>query len=76
MKIPSFFMPPDGKLKNELSKMQELSQRYKEIFGTDPMTEPSWYSEDEWIDILTECIENKITTWEYFGEEYDPEADY
>ncbi len=77
MKIPDFLRPeyeipedPEG------DEMMELCRQYKEIFGTHPMTEPSTYTTQEWIDMLNECIKKRITLWELWGEEYDPEADY
>lgn len=77
MKIPEFLKRENAKPpKPEDIEMMELRKKYKEMFGDYPMTEPSSYTTQEWIDILNECLEKHITTWELWGEEYDPEADY
>ena len=77
MSIPEFLRPENRKeLKPEDTEMLELMEEYKKVFGDYPMTEPSSYTTEEWINMLRECIEKNITIWELWGEEYDPEADY
>lgn len=76
MKIPEFLRPENRKINPEGTEMFRLCREYAKMFGDYPMTEPSSYSEQEWIEILEECIREKKTTWEVFGDEFDPEADY
>jgi hypothetical protein len=33
-------------------------------------------SDEEWIEALNVCIEENITVWELFGEEYDLNCNY
>lgn len=77
MKIPDFLRPeyevPEDPVGDE---MMRLMQKYTKEIGDDLITEPSSYTDQEWIDMLNECLEKHITIWELWGEEYDPEADY
>ena len=76
MRIPDFLRPENKKTNPEADEMMRLQEEYKEMFGDYPMTEPSFHTTQEWIEMLTECIEKNISIWELWGEEYDPEADY
>jgi hypothetical protein len=52
-------------------------KRYEEKFPDSTLiTEPSTLSDEEWIEALNICIEENITVWELFGEEYDPNCNY
>lgn len=49
---------------------------YEAKIGGMLITELSCYTDEEWIEMLQECIDKNITIWELWREEYDPEADY
>ena len=53
-----------------------LLKLYREKIGDEIITEPSTWSDEEWIQILTECINQNKTVWELTGEKFDPNADY
>ena len=74
MKIQDFLRPEN--IDNRPDKFMEALNRYIEHFGDGPITEPSTYTDEEWISILNECIEKNITVWELTGEEYDFESEY
>lgn len=74
MKIPDFLRPENIKpLDPDSEKMCNLIDEYKKVIGDDLSTEPFQFNTIEWIEILTNCIEKKITMWDYLGIEYDPE---
>lgn len=56
--------------------MMKAIRRYREVIGDDLITEPSSFTEQEWIDMLNDCIKKKVTIWELLGEGYDPDAYY
>lgn len=76
--IPDFLKTEYGKEPNELDlRFKNAIKRYYEHFENEWLiTEPSTWSREEWIKIIDECIEKNITIWEFFGERYDPDADY
>lgn len=77
MKIPDFLRPENRKeLDSKTIEMLETVRKYEEEIGGVFFTEPFPFTDQEWIDMLNECIEQHITIWELWGEEYDPEADY
>ena len=62
--IPDFLRRENRKpIGKEEQEMMVLQEDYMKKFGTYPMTEPSTYTTQEWIDILNECIEKNITIW-------------
>lgn len=74
--IPDF-LRPENRIEDPVGdKMLELIDEYNSKIGGMLITEPSSYTDEEWIEMLQECIEKNITIWELWGEEYDPEADY
>lgn len=74
--IPDF-LRPENRIKDPVGdKMLELIDEYEAKIGGMLITEPSCYTDEEWIEMLQECIDKNITIWELWGEEYDPEADY
>lgn len=77
MDLPDFLRPeyvvPEMK---EADEMLEAMKRYEKEIGEDLITEPSTYTDKEWVEMLNECIERHITIWELWGEEYDENADY
>ena len=60
MSIPDFLRPGNSKPSEKDIEMKRLKEKYKETFGAYPTTEPSVYGTEEWIDILNQCIEEKI----------------
>ncbi len=76
MEIPDFLKRENIKPDPEADRMQELIDEYKKKIGDDLITEPSSYTEREWISMLGKCIEKNITIWELWGEKYDPRAEY
>ena len=56
--------------------MMKAIRRYREVIGDDLITEPSSFTEQEWIDMLNDCIKKKVRIWELLGEGYDPDAYY
>lgn len=77
MGLPDFLKRENARpLSSEDEKFYKLLKEYRRMFGDSPMTEPSSYTDKEWIDMLSECLEERITIWELLGEEYDPDADY
>lgn len=77
MEIPDFLKRETIKEPNpKRIEMMEVVRRYEEETGEEFFNEPFPFSEQEWITMLNECIEQHITIWELWGEEYDPEADY
>lgn len=73
--IPDFLKQNEGR--KEKSEFGKAIDRYTDHFGkNDLITEPSSWSEEEWVQILDECIAQNKTIWELVGEEYDPDADY
>ena len=76
MSLPDFLRPENVKPDPKADEMLEAIRRYRQEIGDDLITEPSSYSTQEWIDMLTECIEKHITIWELWGEEYDSGAYY
>lgn len=74
--IPDF-LRPENRIDDPVGdKMLELMEEYRKKIGGMLITEPSCYTDEEWIAMLQECIDKNITIWELWGEEYDPEADY
>ena len=72
--IPDFL-----KLENVPQKESEMKlalDRYISHFGEGVNTEPSSWSEKEWVDILNECVKRDKTLEKLLGTEYDSEADY
>lgn len=57
-------------------KMLVAMGKYEKLFGQGVNTEPSTFSDDEWIAILAHCVKENITFEEFTGEEYDPDDDY
>lgn len=76
MSIPDFLRPDNTKHDKKDDEMMRVIRKYKETIGDDLMTEPSSFTEQEWIDMLNECIEKNITIWKLLSEEYDPDAYY
>lgn len=76
MHIPKFLRPESYKYNSEAEKMHRLVNEYKLKVGDDLITEPSTYTDQEWINMLQECIDKKMSIWELFGEEYNKEMDY
>lgn len=56
--------------------MSELLEEYKKHFKKGINTEPFSWSEEEWIQILQECINSDTELDVLLGIEYDPDADY
>lgn len=77
MDLPDFLRPeyvfPEMK---EADEMLAAIERYEKEIAEDLITEPSTYTDEEWIEMLNECIERHITIWELWGEEYDEDALY
>lgn len=78
MKLPDFLRPEniDTSCDPEKDEMMIAIRRYREEIGGMLITEPSTYSEQEWVKMLNECLDKHITIWELWGVEYDPDADY
>lgn len=74
--IPDFLKRENRTEKREISEMKKAIDRYNKQFNNDLITETVPYSDEEWVEVLNYCVENNMTIWEYWGEEYDPEADY
>ena len=79
-KVPEFVKRYfEDKQKNEdrqPSKFVMLLEAYRKKFGDSAPTEPSSWSEEEWCEILEECLEKNITVEETFGIDYDEDVDY
>ena len=76
MSIPDFLRPENVKRSKKDDEMMKTIRRYREVIGDDLITEPSSFTEQEWIDMLNDCIKKKVTIWELLGEGYDPDAYY
>ncbi len=76
MSIPDFLRPENAKRSKKDDEMMKAIRRYREVIGDDLITEPSSFTEQEWIDMLNDCIKKKVTIWELLGEGYDPDAYY
>ncbi len=76
MSIPDFLRPDNTKHDKKDDEMIKVIRKYKETIGDDLMTEPSSFTEQEWVDMLNECIEKNLTIWELLSEKYDPDAYY
>ena len=76
MSIPDFLRPENVKRSKKDDEMMKAIRRYREVIGDDPITEPSSFTEQEWIDMLNDCIKKKVTIWGLLGEGYDPDAYY
>ena len=77
MDIPDFLRPEYvSREKKEADEMLAAIERYEKEIAEDLITEPSTYTDEEWIEMLNECIERHITIWELWGEEYDEDALY
>ncbi|MDO4327120.1 MAG: hypothetical protein Q4E24_13990 [bacterium] len=76
MGVPDFLRPENVRYNPEDHEMVNLIRRYREEIGDDLITEPSSFTTQEWINMLNECIEKRITIWELLGEKYDPDAYY
>ena len=74
MSIPDFLRPDNTKHDKKDDEMIKVIRKYKETIGDDLMTEPSSFTEQEWVDMLNECIEKNLTIWELLSEKYDPDA--
>ena len=57
-------------------KFYEMLDRYHEKFGTSPPTEPDFLTDEEWCEIMEECIKKGITAEELLGIEYEDDWDY
>ena len=68
------FLKRENKPK-EKSIFKEKLKEYMEHFGDGVITEPSTWTEEEWIAILDMCIKENKKLEEYIGE-YDLKADY
>ena len=77
MDLPNFLRPeyvvPEMK---EADEMLEAMERYEKEIGEDLTTEPSTYTDKEWVEMLNECIDRHITIWELWGVEHDENAYY
>lgn len=68
MDIPEYLKMENRRpLKSEELEMMKAINRYAEVIGSDLITEPSSYTTQEWIEMLNECINKKITIWELWG---------
>lgn len=76
MRIPDFLKPENIKPNPKADDMMEAIERYIEHFGDGPITEGSYYSDEEWTNMLNKCVDKNITIWELTREEYDPESEY
>ena len=77
MDLPDFLRPEYvSREKKEADEMLAAIERYEKEIAEDLITEPSTYTDEEWIEMLNECIERHITIWELWGEEYDEDALY
>lgn len=77
MKAIPDFLKPENIIENPIAEsMRELIHEYEAKIGGMLITEPSSYSDEEWIDMLQECLEKNITIWELWGTEYDPDSLY
>ncbi len=77
--IPDFLKPENRKELDELEvRFGEAVDRYHEHFKNDRLnTEPSVWTQEEWIAIIDACIEENKTVRELLGEEDDdPEEDW
>ncbi len=60
-KIPNFLKPENIKPLTPIQKkLDELTQKYIEHFGSDFTTEPAPYSIEDWVEILTICLNDNI----------------
>lgn len=72
--IPDFLKRENRSQKED--KMLIAIEQYEKHFGQGVNTEPSPYSDEEWVAILENCVKENITFEELTGEEYNPDDDY
>lgn len=69
--IPDFILKGDKQdAALEAARCTELIQEYIKKIGGPLITENSYLSDEEWIEILEECLRTGKTYWEVTGEEY------
>ena len=78
--IPEWFRQQHEKLINgtlhiERTRFDELLDEYEKKFNELPNTDPSSWSDDEWCEVLEECIKKSKTMDELLGIEYSDEWD-
>ncbi len=67
--IPKFLRIIPNEEEKELSRFDEMLDKYEKKFGEHAGTELSSWSEDEWCEILEECIQTGKTVDELLGAE-------
>lgn len=55
------------------TKFEQLLDQYEEKFNDNAPTEPSSWSEEEWCEVLEECLEKNITVQELYGMDLENE---
>lgn len=73
--IPDFLKRENRKDSSKADKMAEAIKQYEEHFGEGLNTEPSFWSEKEWIEIIGVCIEKNKTLDELLERSYNSEDD-
>ena len=69
--IPDFILKGDKQdAAPEAVRCTELIQEYIKKIGGPLITENSYLSDEEWIEILEECLRTGKTYWEVTGESY------
>ena len=69
MGIPDFLKRENHKqIDSAAIEFGRLLKEYEEKFGEGLTTEPSCWSDEEWIKILKNCIEQNIDFYELTGE--------
>lgn len=51
-----------------------LVRKYREEFHDSPPTEPSFWSEEEWVEILKKCLKKHKTVREITGITFDEDG--
>ena len=68
MNLPDFLIKENRQpVQPDDKEMYSLMQEYRQVIGDDISTEPFYYFTQEWIDIFRNCVEKKITMWDYLG---------
>ena len=67
--IPKFLRRIANEKEKEPSKFVKLIHTYESRFNDFPPTEPGGFTEDEWCEILEECIQVGKTVDELLGVE-------
>lgn len=65
--IPKFLRIIPNEEEKELSRFDKMLDKYEKKFGEHVGTEPSSWSEDEWCEILEECLRVGRTVDELLG---------